>query len=74
MVLWFGAFAGVVLLLGFLYGSPLLIAAYLHFASKEKWYTTLIGGLLAWAVLEFVFVRGIGIVIYEGYLPPMFIY
>ena len=72
MVLWFGIFAAVVFLLGFIYGSPLLIAAYLHVQAKEKWYTTLLGALLAWVILEFVFSRGIGIVLYEGMIPPMF--
>ena len=71
MVIWFGAFAAVILLLGFTYGSPIMIAAYLHFQAKEKWYTLLIGAALAWVVLEFVFTRGIGIVIFEGIIPPM---
>jgi len=71
MVGWFGAFAGVILLLGFTYGSPVMIAAYLLIAAREKWYTGLIGALLAWAILEFVFSRGIGIVLYEGIIPPM---
>ena len=74
MLIWFGVFAAGIYLFGFIYGSPLLIAAYLHFQAKEKWYTTLIGGVLAWLVLEFVFARGIGIVLYEGYIPPMFMY
>jgi hypothetical protein len=73
MVGWFGTFAAVILLLGFTYGSPVMIAAYLYLAAKEKWYTVLIGAALAWTVLEFVFTRGIGIVLYEGYIPPMFI-
>lgn len=72
MVIWFGVFASVVFLLGFIYGSPLLIAAYLHVQAKEKWYTTVLGALLAWVILEFVFSRGIGIVLYEGMIPPMF--
>jgi len=72
MIIWFGAFATVILLLGFTYGSPVMIAAYLLIAAKEKWYTVLIGAALAWVVLEFVFARGIGIVLFEGILPPMF--
>jgi hypothetical protein len=72
MVIWFGVFAATILALGFIYGSPLLIAAYLHVQAKEKWYTTLLGALLAWVILEFVFSRGIGIVLYEGMIPPMF--
>jgi hypothetical protein len=73
MIIWFGAFAAVILLLGFTYGSPVAIAAYLYVQAKEKWYTILIGAALAWVILEFVFSRGIGIVLYEGILPPMFI-
>jgi hypothetical protein len=73
MVIWFGGFASVIILLGFTYGSPIMIAAYLHFAAKEKWYTVLIGAAIAWSVLEFVFTRGIGIVLYEGIIPPMFV-
>ena len=71
MIIWFAIFAAVIFLLGFIYGSPLLIAAYLHVQAKEKWYTTLLGALLAWVILEFVFSRGIGIVLYEGIIPPM---
>lgn len=73
MVIWFAVFAAVIFLLGFIYGSPLLIAAYLHVQAKEKWYTTLIGAALAWVILEFVFSRGIGIVLFEGIIPPMLI-
>ena len=73
MVVWFGSFATVLLLLGFEYGSPVLIAAYLSIAAKEKWYTVLIGAVLVWAILHFVFTVWIGIVLYEGYIPPMFI-
>lgn len=72
MVIWFGVFAATIFLLGFIYGSPLMIAAYLHIQAKEKWYTTLIGAALAWVILEFVFARGIGIVLFEGIIPPMF--
>jgi len=72
MVIWFGTFAATILALGFIYGSPLMIAAYLHLQAKEKWYTTVLGALLAWVILEFVFSRGIGIVLYEGMIPPMF--
>lgn len=72
MIVWFAAFAAVIFLLGFIYGSPLLIAAYLQIQAKEKWYTTVLGALLAWVILEFVFSRGIGIVLYEGMIPPMF--
>lgn len=72
MIIWFAVFAATIFLLGFIYGSPLLIAAYLHVQAKEKWYTTVLGALLAWVILEFVFSRGIGIVLYEGLIPPMF--
>lgn len=71
MVIWFGTFAAVILLLGFTYGSPVMIAAYLYIAAKEKWHTVLIGAALAWVVLHFVFTQGIGIVLYEGIIPPM---
>jgi hypothetical protein len=73
MIIWFFSFASTIILLGFTYGSPVMIAAYLHLAAKEKWYTVLIGAALAWSVLEFVFTRGIGIVLYEGIIPPMFV-
>ncbi len=72
MVIWFGAFASTIILLGFVYGSPVMIAAYLQFAAKEKWYTVLLGAALAWVILQYVFMRGIGIVLYEGIIPPYF--
>jgi hypothetical protein len=73
MIAWFASFACVIIFLGFTYGSPVMIAAYLSIRAKEKWYTVLIGAALVWVILEYVFTQGIGIVLYEGIIPPMFI-
>lgn len=71
MVLWFAAFVTVIAALGFVYGSPLMIAAYLLIAAKEKWYTALIGAVLAYLLLEYVFQSFIGVILFEGLIPPM---
>jgi hypothetical protein len=71
MVIWFAVFAAVIVALGFIYGAPLMIAAYLLFAAKEKWYTALIGAVLAFVLLDYIFQEFIGVILWEGIIPPM---
>ena len=63
---WFFAFAGGLVLFGFPYAGPLLVAAYLYFSGGEKWYVALIAAALAWAILYGVFERFLGLPLFEG--------
>jgi small-conductance mechanosensitive channel len=66
MFAWFIAFVGGLILFGFLYAGPLLVAAYLYFAGREKWYVALAAALFAWAVLYGIFERFLGLPLFEG--------
>lgn len=66
MIGWFLIFVVGILCFGFIYGAPVLIASYLYFSWKEKWYTALISMALAYVVLNFVFQEFIGIILFEG--------
>src|SRR5882672_1445845 len=57
MFAWFIAFVGGLVLFGFPYAGPLLVAAYLYFSGGEKWYVALIAALMAWSILYGVFER-----------------
>ena len=74
MVIWFGVFAAGIVAFGFKLAGPVLIAAYLLIAGRERWYTALIGAVLAWLILEFVFEQFIGILLFEGFVPPMLLW
>lgn len=66
MFLWFIAFVLGLVLFGFLYAGPLLVAAYLYFSGKEKWYAALGAAAFAWVVLYGVFERFLGLPLFEG--------
>ncbi len=63
---WFIAFVGGLVLFGFLYAGPVLVAAYLYFSGREKWYVALAGAVFAWAVLYGVFDWFLGLPLFEG--------
>ena len=73
MFTWFAVFVAGILAFGFIYSSPLLIAAYLLIAGKERWYTALLSAVLVWAILKYVFEHFVGVVLFEGLIPPTFI-
>jgi hypothetical protein len=63
---WFILFVGGLVLFGFPYAGPLLVAAYLYFSGGEKWYVALIAAILAWSILYGVFERFLGLPLFEG--------
>ncbi len=66
MFLWFAIFVGGLVLFGFLYAGPALVAAYLYFQGREKWYAALGAAVFAWAVLFGIFERFLGLPLFEG--------
>ena len=66
MFLWFIGFVVGLVLFGFLYAGPLLVAAYLYFSGKEKWYVAVAAAAFAWVVLYGVFERFLGLPLFEG--------
>jgi uncharacterized membrane protein len=66
MFTWFFIFVGSLVLFGFLYAGPALVAAYLYFSGKEKWYVALIAAVFAWTVLYGVFEQFLGLPLFEG--------
>ena len=66
MFAWFFVFVGSLVLFGFLYAGPALVAAYLYFSGKERWYVALIAAAFAWAVLYGVFEQFLGLPLFEG--------
>jgi Tripartite tricarboxylate transporter TctB family len=63
---WFVLFAGGIVLFGFSYAGPVLVAGYLCLSWREKWYVCLAAGVFAWAVLYGVFERFLGLPLFEG--------
>jgi hypothetical protein len=66
MFAWFVGFVAGLVLFGFPYAGPLLVAAYLYFSGGEKWYVAVIAAILAWSVLYGVFERFLGLPLFEG--------
>ena len=66
MFAWFIAFVGGLVLFGFPYAGPALVAAYLYFSGHEKWYVALAAALFAWGVLYGVFELFLGLPLFEG--------
>ena len=66
MFAWFLCFVGALVLFGFLYAGPALVAAYLYFSGREKWYVALLGAAFAWTVLYGVFDWFLGLPLFEG--------
>ena len=66
MFAWFIAFVGGLVLFGFLYAGPTLVAAYLYFSGREKWYVALGAAVFAWVILYGVFDWFLGLPLFEG--------
>ena len=66
MFAWFIGFVGGLVLFGFLYAGPALVAAFLYFSGRERWYVALAAALFAWAVLYGVFELFLGLPLFEG--------
>lgn len=63
---WFFAFLAGIILFGFPYAGPLLVAAYLRFSWHERWVVCLGAGAFAWAVLYGLFEHFLGLPLFEG--------
>ncbi|HMI95820.1 MAG TPA: tripartite tricarboxylate transporter TctB family protein [Micropepsaceae bacterium] len=63
---WFVLFVVVIILFGFPYAGPIMVAVYLHFSWRERWYVSLGSALFAWAVLYGVFEYVLGLPLFEG--------
>jgi len=68
MFAWFILFVGGLVLFGFLYAGPALVAAFLYFSGREKWYVALAAACFAWAVLYGVFEWFLGLPLFDGLL------
>ena len=63
---WFFLFVSGLVLFGFIYAGPVLVALYLYFAGKEKWYVCLIAGAVVAGILYGVFEWFLGLPLWEG--------
>ena len=66
MFAWFIGFVAALVLFGFLYAVPALVAAYLYFSGRERWYVALAGAAFAWVVLYGVFDWFLGLPLFDG--------
>ncbi|HEX5278807.1 MAG TPA: tripartite tricarboxylate transporter TctB family protein [Micropepsaceae bacterium] len=66
MFAWFITFVTGLVLFGFLYAGPALVAAYLIFAGRERWYMALGAAVLTWAILFGIFERFLGLPLFDG--------
>jgi hypothetical protein len=68
MFAWFIIFVAGLVLFGFEYAGPALVAAYLYFSGRERWYTAIAAAFVTWAILYGVFERFLGLPLFEGLL------
>ena len=66
MFVWFIGFVAGLVLFGFLYAGPALVAAYLYFAGRERWYAALAAAFVTWAILFGIFERFLGLPLFDG--------
>jgi Tripartite tricarboxylate transporter TctB family len=71
MFVWLAIFFGGILAFGFFYAGPIIVAAYLRFAERESWRTTVIAGVAAWLILYVVFDKLLSLYLFEGLLTPL---
>jgi len=62
----FVTFVGGLVLFGFMYAGPALVAVYLYFSGRERWYTALSAAFVTWAILYGVFERFLGLPLFDG--------
>jgi hypothetical protein len=63
---WFAVFIFGIILFGFPYAGPIIVALYLHVSWGEKWYTSLGAAAFSWAILHGVFDYVLGLPLFEG--------
>jgi len=66
MFAWFVTFVGGLVLFGFLYAGPALVAAYLFFSGRERWYMALGAAFVTWTILYGIFERFLGLPLFDG--------
>ena len=66
MFLWFAGFVLGLIFFGFLYAGPLLVAGYLFFAGREKWWVCVLAAAGCWAILYLGFDWSLGLPTWEG--------
>jgi hypothetical protein len=66
VVVWLLAFFLGIIVFGFAYGAPPLVAAYLYFAGRERPLVAIAGGAFSIVVLSFVFEKLLKIQLFEG--------
>jgi hypothetical protein len=68
MFAWFVAIIVGILLFGFVYAGPVLIAAYLYFDWDERPVTIVIAALVAFAIFYGVFEWALELRLFDGFL------
>jgi small-conductance mechanosensitive channel len=68
MFAWFILFVAGLVLFGFLFAGPALVAGYLYVSGRERWYTAIAAAFVTWAILYGVFERFLGLPLFEGLL------
>jgi len=71
MFAWLAAFFAGILAFGFLFAAPVLVAAYLRFAERERWLAAVVGGLGTWIVIYVVFGRLLELYVFDGLVTPI---
>jgi Tripartite tricarboxylate transporter TctB family len=66
MFAWFFVFIAGIILFGFPYAGPIIVALYLHFSWGEKWHVSLGAAAFAFAILHGIFDYVLGLPLFEG--------
>lgn len=64
--LWFGAFSAALLGFGFVVGGPIVVFAFVRFASGESWKNAIVAGLGTFLVIWGVFIWLIELPLFQG--------
>ena len=68
MFAWFVAFIVAILLFGFIYAGPVLVAAYLYFDWNERPLVVIVSALVAFAIFFGVFEWALELRLFDGFL------
>jgi hypothetical protein len=71
MFFWLAMFFAGIIAFGFLYATPVLIAAFLRFGERESWTTSIVAAVASFAVLYLVFVRTLELFLFDGLVTPL---
>lgn len=67
---WLAFFIAAILLFGFVYAGPVVLALYLRLSWKESWLTVALSAALLWTILHYVFSTWLGLALFRGFLLP----